>query len=273
MTEENGRDTYLLGNNYNAFRRYRLFNEIYQPGTLERFATLPVSPDMHLLEVGCGIGDTACYMAQTLVPEGHVTAIDPASDLVDLAKRQASKLGIRNITFLNAKAEDFSYETASFDITHTRYVLSYLSDAGEVLQKVFDALKPSGIFFGEEIAQHYIKHGRTKWYDDMAAWFAKLIEAGGGNSNYGIEQMASDMLTAGFEDLRASAYWPIQDQPKIIEMLRLGLSQEMKQNLVRLEVATETEVDAVISELAAPEPDYVISAAMAAQIVGRKPQR
>lgn len=85
--------------------------------------------------------------------------------------------------------------------------------------------------------------------------------------------MASDMLTAGFEDLRASAYWPIQDQPKIIEMLRLGLSQEMKQNLVRLEVATETEVDAVISELAAPEPDYVISAAMAAQIVGRKPQR
>ena len=151
-------------------------------------------------------------------------------------------------------------------------VLSYLSDASNIIQRIFDALKPSGIFFGEEIAQQYIKHGRTQWYDAMCAWFARLIEAGGGHANYGIERMPTDMLMAGFENLKATAYWPLEDQPKIIEMLRLALSREMKQNLVRLKIATEEEVDTVLSVMVAERAKYVISPSMVAQIVGRKPR-
>ena len=149
--------------------------------------------------------------------------------------------------------------------------MSYLSDADVVIGNVFDALKPSGIFFGEEIAQIYIKHGWTAWYGEMSEWFAKLIEAGGGHANYGTERMASDMLTAGFRDLNVSAYWPFQNQSKITEMLRLALSPEMKQNLVALEIATAQEVDRVLSAMVAPEADYAISTSMAAQVIGRRP--
>ncbi|HSE88225.1 MAG TPA: hypothetical protein VLJ79_18525 [Candidatus Binatia bacterium] len=46
-------DTYLLGMDKSTLRRYALFDEIYQPSTAERFATLPVSADMSVLEVGC----------------------------------------------------------------------------------------------------------------------------------------------------------------------------------------------------------------------------
>jgi len=38
MTESSSSDHYLLGEEESAFRRYRLFNEIYQPTTAERFS-------------------------------------------------------------------------------------------------------------------------------------------------------------------------------------------------------------------------------------------
>ena len=103
MTEPGGAQSYLLGGRENTFQRYRLFNEIYQPGTVARFADLDISPDLNILEIGCGIGDTACYMAKTLVPNGHVTAFDQAADLIELAKRQATELGLENITFICAR--------------------------------------------------------------------------------------------------------------------------------------------------------------------------
>ncbi len=270
MTQESRADTYLLGSAGSTHLRYRLFNDVYMPGTLQLMSGMQISPDMEVLEIGCGIGDTACYIAQNLVPNGHVTAFDQSAALIEIADRQAAELGLENITFICAKAQDFPFPAERFDIAHTRYVLSYLSDAGDVISKTYGALKRSGVFLGEEIAQIYIRQGPTEWYERLGFWFARLIEIGGGDPNYGIDQMASDVLGAGFVDIRASAYWPVEDQQKLVDMLRIALSQEMKQNLVDLGVATETEVDEVVRELAKPNRDYVISASMAAQITGRK---
>ena len=270
MTESDHIQKYLLGQHEDAFLRYHLFNELYQPGTIQRFAELQIPPDNSILEIGCGIGDTACYMAKNIVPEGHVTAFDEAADLIEYANRQADELGIKNITFIHSTAQEFRFESNRWDVAHTRYVLSYLSDADEILYRTFGALRSSGIFFGEEIAQVYIKHGQTKWYDNMLAWFTALIEAGGGNANYGTSQLASDLLAAGFNILGASAYWPIENQSKIAKMLLLVLSREMKQSIIELQLATEEEVGSVISELNAPERNYVISPSMAAQVIARK---
>lgn len=272
MTDRKGTNTYLLGSEESSLLRYRLFNELYLPGTVLRLSNIPISQDSEILEIGCGIGDTACHFAQNLVPNGHVTAFDQAPDLIDIAKQRAVELGIENVTFVCAKAQDFPLPSERFDFAHTRYVLSYLSDAGDILRKTFSALKPSGIFLGEEIAQTYINHGRTEWYEQMTSWFARLIEIGGGDPNYGLNQLAKDVLEAGFADVQATAFWPVEDQQKVVDMLRISLFKEMKQNLVDLGVATEREVDDVVSELAKPERDYVISASMAAQIVGRKPR-
>lgn len=271
MTEENQSDSYLLGSEESAFQRYRLFNEVYMPGTLHRLADLQIAPDGEVLEIGCGIGETACYFARHVVSDGHVTAFDQAPELVKLAEQRAAELHIENISFTCAKAQDFDYPTDRFDFAHTRYVLSYLSDAGEILRMIHAALKPSGLFLGEEIAQIYINHGRAGWYDQMGAWFSRLIELGGGDPNYGVSRLASDMLDAGFTDLQATAHWPLEDQQKVVDTLRIALSREMKQNLVGLGITTEEAVDDVVSELAMQTRDYRISASMAAQIIGRKP--
>jgi ubiquinone/menaquinone biosynthesis C-methylase UbiE len=273
MTAPSSSDHYLLGEEESAFRRYRLFNEIYQPVTAERLAMLRLAPNMSILEVGCGIGDTACYMARAIVPEGHVTAFDQSADLVATAREQASAAGIDNVTFACAKAQEFDYEQERFDLAHTRYVLSYSPDARRIVEKVYGALKPSGIFFGEEIAQIYVKHDQPKWFDELTGWFARLIEAGGGMASYGLDRMASDMLTAGFEDLHVTACCPIEDQAKIVEMLRLALSREMRDTLIHHQIAAADDIDAAVAAMHAPGGNFLISASMVAQVIGRKPRR
>ena len=88
---------YLLGMDEDSLKRYRLFNATYQPATEQRFATLPVKPHMKILEVGCGIGQTACYMAQPIVPDGQVDAFDQSRALVETGSRYASENGIKNV--------------------------------------------------------------------------------------------------------------------------------------------------------------------------------
>ncbi len=271
MPNEGDSDHYYLGVHKDAFRRYRMFNEVNMPGTASRLADLPLTTDMHVLEVGCGIGDTARHFAQNVVPNGHVTAFDQASDIIEIAKKEAHDAGINNISFVCAHAQDFDYGSNRFDLAHTRYVLSYSPDAASIVASIFGALKPKGMFFGEEVAQSYVKHGKSDWIEKLKAWFTALIEHGGGNPNYGLDQLPSDMISAGFENLHVNGFWPMQDQAEVVAMLRLALSNEMRPNLVALGVATDDEIDAVVAAAQVPGKDFVVSAAAAIQVVGYKP--
>ncbi|HXV79296.1 MAG TPA: class I SAM-dependent methyltransferase [Candidatus Binatia bacterium] len=263
-------NTYLLGLDKSTLRRYALFDEIYQPATAERFATLPVSADMNVLEVGCGIGDTACYLAKQVVPNGYVVAFDQSRELVELARQRAAAGGIDNLEFVCARAQEFQFDKECFDLVHTRFVLSYMRDAKEIVAKIYAALKVSGIFLGEEIFQAYIKHNEPKWFRDITTWFARLIEMSGGNPDYGLAQLPSDMLEAGFKDLKVTAQCPVRDQARIAEMLRLALANEMRKALVDAELATDKEIDDDVSEMMRLPENKYISVCMVAQVSGSK---
>ena len=263
-------DTYLLGMDKSTLRRYALFDEIYQPATAERFATLPVSADMNVLEVGCGIGDTACYLAKQVVPNGHVVAFDQSRELVELGRQRAAASGIDNLEFVCAKAQEFQFDKECFDLVHTRFVLSYMRDAKEIVAKIYAALRDSGIFLGEEIFQAYIKRNEPKWFRDIATWFATLIEMGGGNPDYGLAQLPSDMLDAGFKDLKVTAQCPVRDQAKIAEMLRLALANEMRKALVDAKLTTGEEIDDDVAEMMSLPEEACISVCMVAQVSGSK---
>ncbi|MDP5218873.1 class I SAM-dependent methyltransferase [Ruegeria sp. 2205SS24-7] len=124
MTQKSETITYLLGSEAGTLLRYRLFNEVYLPGTKRCLSDFPTNPDMEILEIGCGIGDTACYFAEALVPDGHVTAFDQSPDLIEIANRRAAELDLKNVTFVCAKVQDFPFPSDRYDFAHTRYVLS-----------------------------------------------------------------------------------------------------------------------------------------------------
>ncbi|MEM0967294.1 MAG: methyltransferase domain-containing protein [Verrucomicrobiota bacterium] len=262
---------YFLGQKEDSLFRYQLFNEVYQPGTEQVFSWLNLQATSQVLEIGCGIGATALYMAREIVPEGHVTAFDVASDMVDYGKRTAEKLGIANISFHHASAQDFHYAPGGFDLVHTRFVISYLQDAEKIVQNVYRALKPSGHFFAEEIAQAFLNFGDVEWYEKMASWFVQLADLNGGDADYGSTQLARDMRKAGFSIENVGSFVPVKNEPKMRQMLAMLLSNEMRDDLTKLSIATGEEIDRVVARMKSTEDSSQISAVMASQVIGRKP--
>ncbi|WP_372572507.1 class I SAM-dependent methyltransferase [Ruegeria jejuensis] len=262
--------SYVLGEDRSTLHRYELFNAINQPFTEQGFARIDTRPDMQILEIGCGIGDTACWMARHIVPDGHVTAFDQSAELVALGCERAAEQGIGNIRFVQSSAEDFDYGESRFDIAHSRYVLTYLRDAGDVVRQVARSLRPGGCFFGEECVEAHVSHNEPGWLTDIMQWFPALVRSAGGDPNYGLSGLPSHMIEAGLEGLSVAAAAPLEPQEAIVEMLHLSLGNEMKQNLINAGIATDEAVDAAIKASSRADPGAVIGLLMVSQCLAYK---
>ncbi|KAF5382052.1 hypothetical protein D9615_004191 [Tricholomella constricta] len=98
----------------------------------------------HSLTYRSGSGAWAIQAAETY-PDATVTAVD----LSPLPPRPLPK----NVTFLklNIVEEELPFEPASFDIIHTRFLLTHLPKWEDVVQRVTALLKPGGWLLVEDI--------------------------------------------------------------------------------------------------------------------------
>ena len=75
-----------------------------------------------LIDVGCGAGFPSIPLA-IIRPDLTITALDSTGKKIDFVKSVASKLNLRNLTAICARAEDFAAENReTFDISTSRAV-------------------------------------------------------------------------------------------------------------------------------------------------------
>ena len=126
-----------------------------------------------LLELGSGKGrDTFHFDKQGL----KVTAVDISDELVKYVKKRS------NATVIQSDIKDINFPGNHFDVVYARLSLHYFSneDTEMIFGKIFNCLKPSGIFFaqckslndhdygkGEKIAEHTFKHGHIRHFFSM----------------------------------------------------------------------------------------------------------
>src|SRR5215472_11408075 len=95
---------YILATGGKDVKRLRLLHEVYGPGTEALFRRVGLRDGLRVAEIGCGSGNTACWVAQQVAPSGSVVAIDVSPDQVEQARQQAQSLNLRNVEFQVADA-------------------------------------------------------------------------------------------------------------------------------------------------------------------------
>src|SRR5438105_842886 len=75
---------------------------------------LPDLQRLHVLEIGCGRGDFALWLARK-APEADITAIDFSDAAIVLAKRRAAEMGYR-VRFEVGNAQSLRFDEDSFDV-------------------------------------------------------------------------------------------------------------------------------------------------------------
>ena len=133
--------------------------------TAERYAKSPVSdeasyqkklaetqsfftPNMRILEVGCGTGTTAVQHAPHVQ---HIDAIDISENMLEIGRGKAREAGVENITFTRGTLTEFNGKSGGLDAVLGLNVIHLLPDRQAVIAEVVRILKPGGIFVSSTV--------------------------------------------------------------------------------------------------------------------------
>ncbi|CRK59454.1 gamma-tocopherol methyltransferase @ delta-tocopherol methyltransferase [Alloactinosynnema sp. L-07] len=105
-------------------------------------ATLGLRADEHLLDAGCGPGETAIYVAKEF--GAKVTGISVSGFEIDKANERAAAAGAEGVDFEYGDFAELSYPDNTFDAVLALESLQNAVDLGQVLDEFFRVLRPGG---------------------------------------------------------------------------------------------------------------------------------
>ncbi len=115
------------------------------PALLEQLENpQPGSSPIRVLDVGCGVGGSAVYLAQRWAKSAHITGITLSSTQAHYAARLAHSQGVRNATFLVGDAMDQPFAPASFDVIWSLESEMHMPDKERFVREIARLLKPGG---------------------------------------------------------------------------------------------------------------------------------
>ena len=111
--------------------------------TVELASDAGLGADMHVLDVGCGVGGPSRYIAQEF--GCRVTGIDLTGDYCRAAQMLALRTGLSDLlTYQQGDACSLPFPDASFDVVWTQHTAINIFDKSTLYQEMFRVLKPGG---------------------------------------------------------------------------------------------------------------------------------
>ncbi|HXH64593.1 MAG TPA: methyltransferase domain-containing protein, partial [Mariprofundaceae bacterium] len=100
---------------------------------------LPIAPGDRVLDVACGTGEPALTLARDN-PHAHITAIDAAPPMVEVARRKAHDAGLDNIDFEAMPAEHMRFADGFFHKLCCRFGVMLFEDSERGLSEMHRVL-------------------------------------------------------------------------------------------------------------------------------------
>ena len=99
---------------------------------------------MQVLDLGSGTGYPALLGARTVGPNGNVIGLDLAEQMLAVARRKATALGLANVTFRTSDVTVLPFEANSFDAVTSRFCLMFLPEIPKAAAEIARVLRPGG---------------------------------------------------------------------------------------------------------------------------------
>ena len=159
--------------------------------TEELAAPLQIAPDHTVLDIGCGIGGPARYMADRY--GCRVVGVDLTEEFCDVARRLNDLVGLAGrVTIHHGSALDLPFDAATFDAAYCHNVAMNIADKDRLYAEAHRVLRPGGKFGLAEVALG--EAGQVvypvPWAEDGAASHLQTLD-----------QMRAGLRAAGFDIL------------------------------------------------------------------------
>ncbi len=184
MKKEQSSD-YVLGHSDSELQRLIEQSLFYKELTSQFLRSSGLNAGMHVLDVGCGVGDVSFFAAEIVGATGSILGIDKSTEAIALAQKRAAATGVTQVTFevgdiLNLDVEE------EFDALIGRLILMYFPDASKVLETLMKHIKPGGIIAFQEMDMSIVRSvPESSAYDQCCDWILSTFQSAKVQTDFG----------------------------------------------------------------------------------------
>lgn len=111
--------------------------------TRELIELCRIGEGKRVLDAGCGVGATACYIAKKY--GCRVIGVDISERMIDVSRKRARKEGVEdNVEFIVADVQSLPFKDTTFDAVISESVLVFVKDKRKALSEYVRVTKPRG---------------------------------------------------------------------------------------------------------------------------------
>lgn len=130
------------------------------PATKELADVLPIKAGQRIVDIGCGIGGPARYLAKRF--ECHIDGVDITDPFVKAANQLTKLVGMESpVNCVHGDGQRLPYDPKSFDGGISQHVTMNVPDRGAFFGEAFRVLKP-GAFFA--LTEHGLGDGGEPYH-------------------------------------------------------------------------------------------------------------
>lgn len=155
-----------------------------------------IDKDSYVLDVGCGVGITACYMAKEYGCK--VVGVDLSEMMVERSKERAKRKNVEDkVEFKIGSAQDIPFKDGVFDAVVCESVLAFPKDKQKVVSEYVRVTRPGG----------YVGMNEVTWVETPPPELVDYLSRALGQAKFLTPNDWRDLLEkAGLTDIVASVY-------------------------------------------------------------------
>jgi len=136
---------YVLGVSDYELNRLQFQHGVWKEITDTFLNKLGITNGSRVLDAGAGPGFVAMDLLSRVGTNGEVTALEPSEMYVHYSTNFVNENKIQNLIVIDGTVETAELPREYYDVIFARWVISFVPDADEFLERLLAALKPGGI--------------------------------------------------------------------------------------------------------------------------------
>ena len=97
-----------------------------------------------VIDVAGGAGEPSLTIAERIGPDGSVMCTDAISEMVEAARHEANRRGLKNVQFRQCTADSLPFADNSFDVLVSRLGVMFFRDSLRSMREMLRVVKPGG---------------------------------------------------------------------------------------------------------------------------------
>ncbi len=248
---------YILDGSDDDLRRLLSIAQLLEGMARRAFQRVGIQEGWRAIECGCGPIGALAVIAELAGPSGQVVGIDFGEPAVQRARSVTATLALENVQVMAADVHDVDVGDLGgpFDVAYTRCFLMHQGNPTHTLTRIAELVRPGGWIIAQEPLRSPPPQSHPRC-EALGAYWELMHELA---ERVGVPSLAVGDLpraarTAGLEVIEAEGFFDVI-QPGLGFDLHAGTLAAMRDRAIQLGIATEPEIDDLMSIIGAAKGD------------------